>query len=419
MPAIRPLTDTVPCGTTPPVSPGDAPAAQTGVLETRAAAPLRMRACVLREPGVAPAVVWVELAPPRAGEVLVRVAAAGVCHSDAHLADGQLGPGRWPMVLGHEGAGVVEAVGAGVEGLVPGDHVVFSMVASCGVCEACRSGRRTLCGPVGARSVAGRLADGTSRLTGADGATLQHGLTVACFAEYAVVAAAAAIPIPADVPLWQAALLGCGVVTAFGAVAHAARVHVGERVAVIGCGGVGLQAVSAARLAGAATIIAVDRRPEKLEHALRRGATHAVDASAVDAAAAIVELTGGGVDHAFEVVGSPATIRTAWDALRPGGTAVVVGLAPAGVEVSLPAIEFLSEKSIMGSYYGSADPVQTLPGLIELVRSGRLELADMVSHLIELDGVPAALDRLRAGEGDRSVIVLDPELAGAEASPAP
>ncbi len=386
------------------------------VLSAPSATALEMRACVLREPGVTPSVERVLLEPPRAGEVLVRVAAAGVCHSDVHLVDGRLGTGRWPMVLGHEGAGVVEAVGDGVVGVSPGDHVVFCMVAPCGVCDACRSGRRTLCEPVGAQSVAGMLADGTSRLTAADGTGLQHALTVACFAEYAVVAAAGAIPIPDDVPLWQAALLGCGVVTGFGAVAHAAQVRIGERVAVVGCGGVGLQVIAAARLAGAATIIAVDRRPEKLEHALRRGATHAVDASAGDPAAAIAALTGGGVDHAFEVVGAAATIRTAWDAIRPGATAVVVGLAPSGIEVSLPAIEFLSEKSIIGSYYGSADPAQSFPGLIELVRSGRLELADMVSHLIDLDGIPEALERLRRGEGDRSVVIVDPGLAGAEAT---
>jgi S-(hydroxymethyl)glutathione dehydrogenase/alcohol dehydrogenase len=218
------------------------------------------------------------------------------------------------------------------------------------------------------------------------------------------------------VPLWQAALLGCGVITGFGAVTHAAGVRIGERVAVIGCGGVGLQVIAAARLAGAATIVAVDRRAEKLGHALRRGATHAVDASAEHAAAEVVALTGGGADHAFEVVGAAPTMRLAWDALRPGGTAVVVGLAPRGVEVSLPAIEFLSEKSIIGSYYGTGDPVQALPGLVELVRSGRLELADMVSHLIDLDGVAEAMDRLRRAEGDRSVIVIDPSLAGATAA---
>ncbi|MEO8967292.1 MAG: zinc-binding dehydrogenase [Solirubrobacteraceae bacterium] len=374
-----------------------------------------MRACVLREPGRPVSVEEVSLDAPKRGEVLVRVAAAGVCHSDLHLADGRLGDGRWPMVLGHEGAGVVEAIGKDVIGLAAGDHVVFCLVASCGVCHACRSGRRTLCEPAGARSVAGTLPDGSSRLRAADGGVLQHGLTVACFAEYAVVVAAGVIPIPDDIPLWQAALLGCGVVTGFGAVTHAARVRIGERVCVIGCGGVGLQVIAAARLAGAATIVAVDRRPDKLAHALRRGATHAVNAGETDTATEIREITGGGVEHAFEVVGAAATIRTAWDSLRPGGTAVVVGVAPGGVEVSLPAIEFLSEKSIRGSYYGSSDPAETFPGLIDLVRSGRLELADMVSHLIDLKDVPAAFDRLRRGEGDRSVVILDEELAGAQA----
>ena len=377
---------------------------------------LQMRASVLREPGRPPAVETVWLDPPGPGEVRVRVAAAGVCHSDVHLADGLLGDGRWPMVLGHEGAGVVEAVGDGVAGVQAGDHVVFCLVASCGVCEACRSGHRTLCAPAGAASVAGNLPTGTRRLRAGDGTALQHGLTIACFAEHAVVSAASVIPIPRDVALWQAALLGCGVITGFGAVNHAARVRIGERVAVIGCGGVGLQVIAAARVAGAATIVAVDRRAEKLEHALRRGATHAVDASGGDAAAEVIALTGGGADHAFEVVGAAATIRLAWDALRPGGTAVVVGLAPRGVEVALPAIEFLSEKSMLGSYYGTGDPVAALPGLVDLIRSGRLELADVVSHLIELDGVAEAMDRLRRGEGDRSVIVIDPSLAGVTAT---
>src|SRR5579875_643354 len=241
------------------------------------ALPLTIRACVLREPGRL-AIETVSLAPPRAGEVRVRVAAAGVCHSDLHLVEGALGPGRWPLVPGHEGAGVVEAVGHGVTHVVPGDHVAFSLVAPCGACPACRAGRRTLCGPAGARGVAGTLADGTSRLTAQDGTPLQHGFTVACFAEHTVLDAAGAIPIPRDIPLWQAALLGCGVLTGFGAVTHAARVGIGERVCVVGCGGVGLQVIAAARLAGAGTIVAIDRRPEKLAAALARGATHAVDA---------------------------------------------------------------------------------------------------------------------------------------------
>jgi S-(hydroxymethyl)glutathione dehydrogenase/alcohol dehydrogenase len=372
----------------------------------------------LREPGHAVAVEDVWLEPPRRGEVLVRVAAAGVCHSDVHLADGALGENRWPMVLGHEGAGVIDAVGEGVTELAVGDHVAFCFVPSCGACGSCRAGRRTLCEPAGANGVAGMLLDGSSRLRArSDGAPLQHGLMVACFAELAVVPAAGAIPIPVDLPLWQAALLGCGVVTGVGAVTNVAGIRVGERVSVIGCGGVGLQVIAAARLAGASVIVAVDRRPEKLSHALRRGATHTVDASRVaDPAAEIRSLTSGGVDYAFEVVGAAATIRMAWDALTPGGTAVVVGLAPAGVEVSLPAIEFLSEKTITGSYYGSGDVAAAFPGLIELVRTGRLSLGDVVSDLITLDEVEDAFGRLRRGEGDRSVVILDSELAGRSAA---
>jgi S-(hydroxymethyl)glutathione dehydrogenase/alcohol dehydrogenase len=386
---------------------------QTSLAEpsTEAFASIEIRACVLREPGRPVSIERVRLDPPRRGEVLVRMAAAGVCHSDVHLADGRLGDGRWPMVLGHEGAGVVEAIGEDVVGLAPGDHVVLCLVPACGVCGPCRAGRRTLCEPVGSSSVAGTLLDGSSRLHGFDGEVLQHGLTVACFAEYAVVAASGAIPIPREIPLWQAALLGCGVVTGFGAVTHAARMRIGQRVCVIGCGGVGLQVIAAARLGGAATIVAVDRGTEKLERARRRGATHVIDASTGDAAAQVRAVTGGGVDLAFEVVGAAATIRAAWDALRPGGSAIVVGLAPAGVEVALPAIEFLSEKSIIGSYYGSSDPAETIPGLVDLVCAGRLELADVVSHTTDLDGIAAAFERLRSGQGGRTVVVLDPALA--------
>ncbi|HVC84684.1 MAG TPA: Zn-dependent alcohol dehydrogenase [Solirubrobacteraceae bacterium] len=377
-----------------------------------------MRAVVLREPGLPVRVETVLLEPPRRGEVLVRVAAAGVCHSDVHLADGSLGRGRWPMVLGHEGAGVVTAIGADVTGLAPGDHVAFCFVPACGACRACRSGRRNLCEPAGAAALAGTLMDGSSRLRSPDGSIIQHGLMVACFAEHAVVPMAGAVVIPQEVPLWQAALLGCGVVTGIGAVTNAAHVGIGESVCVIGCGGVGLQVIAGARLAGAATIVAVDRDTGKLELARHRGATDVVDATAVDVTSEVRARTGGGVDHAFEVVGASATIRQAWEVLRPGGTAIVVGLAPRGVEVSIPAIDFLSEKTIRGSYYGSADVHEFLPGLVTLLMAGRLDLADVVSDLIELDGIQEAMDRLRRGEGARSVAIVDAELAGASAGTA-
>lgn len=373
---------------------------------------MRVRAVVLYEPGQPVEIAEVELDPPNAGEVLVRVAAAGVCHSDVRLADGELGPGRWPMVLGHEGAGIVEAVGAGVTHVAPGDPVAFCIVPSCRECVECRAGRFTLCVPAGENGLRGLLMDGTSRLSLPDGTKLQHGLLTACFAERTVVAAAGAVPLPEGIPLWQAALLGCGVVTAFGAVRNVARVEPGESVAVIGCGGVGLQVVSAARLAGAEPLIAVDRDPTKLELALERGATHAVEASSATAAARVHRLSSGGVQHAFEVVGSPETIRLAWEVLRPAGTAVVVGLAPRGVDASLPAIEFLSDKGIRGSYYGSGDALNDLPGLAELVVSGELDLAMVVTHVDALDGAERALGRLRRGEGARTVLVVDPVLAG-------
>jgi Zn-dependent alcohol dehydrogenase len=370
-----------------------------------------MNAVVLREPGRPVEVESVLLEPPRSGEVLVRVVAAGVCHSDVRLADGALGGDRWPMVLGHEGAGVVESVGADVAGIAPGDHVAFCFVPSCGACEPCRAGRRTLCEPAGKNGFRGMLMDGTSRLRGAGGEILQHGLMVACFAEHAVLPAGGVVPLPHSLPLWQAALLGCGVVTGIGAVVRAG-VQIGSSACVIGCGGVGLQVIAGARLAGARTVVAVDRDEGKLAHARRRGATHAVSATAGDVVEAVREATGGGVDYAFEVVGIPETIRQAWDVLRPGGTATIVGLAPRGVEVSLPAIDFLSEKTITGSYYGSRDVRTALTELAAMVVDGRLEIGDVVSDLIPLEGVEAALGRLRRGEGARSVVVVDDALAG-------
>lgn len=370
-----------------------------------------MRAVVLRAPRRPVGVETVLLDPPGAGEVLVRVAAAGVCHSDVHLADGLLGEGRCPLVLGHEGAGVVEAVGDGVAGVRPGDHVVFSIVPSCGVCTQCRSGRPTLCEPASRNIVAGTLMDGSSRLRTPDGTMLQHGFMVACFAEYAVVASGGAVRVPASIPLWQAALLGCGVITGIGAVGHAG-VGAGDNVCVIGCGGVGLQVIAGARMAGAARIVAIDRDTEKLERALARGATDAINAADGDPIDALLALTGGGVDRAFEVVGDPTTIRQAWDALAPGGKAVVVGVAPRGALVSLPAGDFLDQKTITGSYYGSGDVAAAVAAASELAIQGRLALEEVVSHVIELDQVESALERLRRGEGARSVVVVDDGLAG-------
>jgi S-(hydroxymethyl)glutathione dehydrogenase/alcohol dehydrogenase len=297
--------------------------------------------------------------------------------------------------------------------VVPGDHVAFCFVPACRTCSYCLAGKPNLCTVVAEHGARGMLMDGTSRLRLLDGTTVQHGLRTACFAERTVVAAGGAVPIPHELPLWQAALLGCGVVTGMGAVRNVAHVQASDSVVVIGCGGVGLQVIAAAALAGAQPLVAVDRVPEKLDIARAQGATHAVDASAEEPLDAILRLTDGGADFVFEVIGRPETIRLAWDAIRPGGTAVVVGLVPEGVEASLPAIEFLSDKSIRGTFYGSGDPAAELPELAQLALGGQLDLANVVTHLDGLDGVEAALDRLRRGEGARTVLVIDAELAGA------
>jgi Zn-dependent alcohol dehydrogenase len=376
---------------------------------------VRIRAAVLHAPGSPLEVRELELDPPGPGELLVRVAAAGVCHSDVHVADGHLGEGRAPIVLGHEGAGVVEAIGAGVTHVRAGEPVAFCFVPACGSCAACAAGRRNLCETAAAAGWAGTLLDGTMRLRLPDGTPVQHFNCVSCFAERCVVPAGAAVPISPELPLWQASLLGCGVVTAVGAVRNAARVAAGETVCVIGCGGVGLQLVTAARQAGAARVIAVERDAAKRELALARGATHAIAADA--AAQAVLELAKGGVDHAFEAVGSPATMRLAWDVLRPGATATVVGIAPAGVELALPALELLSEKGIRGSYYGSGDPAALLASMAEETTAGRFPVADVVTHVCDLAGIEAAFGRLRRGEGARTVAVLDAGLAGADSLP--
>jgi S-(hydroxymethyl)glutathione dehydrogenase/alcohol dehydrogenase len=373
---------------------------------------MRIKAAVLHEPRRPLALEDVELAPPRDDEVLVQVVAAGVCHSDVRLADGELGEGRWPMVLGHEGAGVVEAVGASVTHVAPGDHVGFCIVPACRACDECRAGRFHLCIPAGENGPRGVLMDGTSRLSLPDGTPLQHGLMTACFAERAVVAAAGAVPLPPELPLWQASLLGCGVVTAFGAVRNTARVTAGESAVVVGCGGVGLQVIAALRLARAEPIVAVDLDTEKLRLASARGATHALEGGSATTAARVKRIAGRGADWAFEVVGRPDTMRLAWDCLRSGGTAVVVGLAPRGVDVSLPAIEFLSDKGIRGSYYGSGDAAADLPRLAELALDGELDLAGVVTSVEPLEAVNDALDRLRHGEGARTVLLVDSALAG-------
>jgi S-(hydroxymethyl)glutathione dehydrogenase/alcohol dehydrogenase len=370
---------------------------------------MRMQAAVLWEPGRPVEILDVELAPPQAGEVLVAIAACGVCHSDLHVVDGDL-PEPLPLVIGHEAAGVVTEVGPDVERVQPGDHVVLALVPSCGECESCRDGRPNFCEQGARMASTGTLADGTSRLS-LDGTDLRHFNAVSSFAEHAVVPESVAVPIRKDVPLDLAALIGCAVLTGWGGVTRTAGVEPGAGVAVIGCGGVGLSVIQAARIVGAGPIVAVDMRPDKLELAERLGATATVQARpTADTARRVRHATGGGADYAFEAIGREETIREAWDSVRPGGTAVVLGIPPKGTTVAIDAWGFINEKTLKGSFLGSASILKDVPRLIDLYSAGELLLEELVSDRIALADLPAAFDRLRAGEAVRQVVVFD--LAG-------
>jgi S-(hydroxymethyl)glutathione dehydrogenase/alcohol dehydrogenase len=348
----------------------------------------------------------VEAVGPGPGQVRIRVRASGVCHSDLSARNGGL-PQPMPAILGHEAAGDVAAVGDGVTGLAVGDRVIASWLPPCGSCPSCLRGQPYLCMThVIAAYVEPRFLVGGTPAYGLAGC--------GAFAEEMVVPQEGAVKIAPDVPYELAALVGCGVVTGVGAVINTARVEPGATVAVIGCGGVGLQAIAGARLAGAARVVAIDRDPGKLERALRLGATDMVlSGDGRDPLERVRELCGdGGADHAIEVVGRPDTIRQAFDMIRPGGTAVVVGIAPKGVEVALPALDFVSDKTIAGCFYGSGNPAAEMPELIGMLMDGRLDVAGVVSDFTDLDGIEAAFERLRRGQGARTVVVLDEDAAG-------
>jgi S-(hydroxymethyl)glutathione dehydrogenase / alcohol dehydrogenase len=335
----------------------------------------------------------------------VQIAACGLCASDLHVVDGEL-PEPLPLVLGHEASGIVVGTGPGVERVQEGDHVVLVLAPSCGRCNACRRGQPNFCERGGQNAAEGTLFDGTSRLS-LDGTRLNHFNSISSFADHAVVPESAAIPVRRDVSLQAAALVGCAVLTGYGAVIRTAGVEAGARVAVWGCGGIGLNIVQTARLAGASTIVAVDVSREKLDAAQRLGATHAVDARADDAVDAVRELTTGGPDYAFEAVGREESIRQAWDAAHAGGTVVVVGMMPVGSTLTIDPRWLIYEKTLKGCFLGSAHIPTDVPRIVDLHHDGGLALDRLVGRRIALDDLPDALDRLRAGEGLRQLVVFD------------
>jgi Zn-dependent alcohol dehydrogenase len=375
---------------------------------------VKVRSAVLREMGAERPyaesrpleIAELELDPPGAGELLVRVGAAGLCHSDLSVIDGSR-PRVMPMALGHEAAGEVVTTGEGVKAFAPGDHVVLAFVPACGDCEPCRAGRSALCEPGAAANAAGTLLGGERRLHEAGGAAVNHHLGVSAFSDHIVVSEKSAVKVDPELPFEIAALFGCAVLTGVGAAVHAARIEPGDRVAVFGLGGVGLSALLGAVLQGAATIVAVDVVPAKLDLARELGATDAVAAGA-DAVAAIRQITGGGADHAIETVGSAAVLADAYAATRRGGTTTTVGLPDPSQTLEIPAVSLVAEeRTLRGSYLGSSVPARDLPRFIDLYRQGHLDVEPLLSDRLALEEINEGFDRLASGAAVRQAVVFD------------
>jgi S-(hydroxymethyl)glutathione dehydrogenase/alcohol dehydrogenase len=364
---------------------------------------MHIRAAILWEQGQPLSVEPAELDAPGPDEVLVEVMAAGVCHSDLHPARGDW-PAKTPLVLGHEGAGIVREVGASVTSVRSGDHVVLCWAPACGVCPPCREGRAVLCDRVEKVTFRNKLPSGAARLH-ARQQDVAPFLGTACFSDLVVVADGGAIPVSRDLSFDALAMLGCAVLTGVGAVTNAAKVPQGSRVAVIGVGGVGLNVVQGAVISGCERIIAVDLRPAPLAIAQRFGATETVEASG-DVPAAVRSLTGGrGADFVFDTVGSPATLATALAATRKGGAVVLTGLSRVDSEGSIPMFPFvMQEKRLLGSVYGSGNPARDIPRLVSLYQEGRLKLNELVSRTYALGGINDALAALAASDGARGVV---------------
>lgn len=364
-----------------------------------------VRAAVLRAPGAGLVIEQVALAPPAQGEILVRIEAAGVCHSDYHYMTGDI-TCPLPAVLGHEGAGIVEAVGPGTSGKICiGDRVALMWRPRCGECIPCISGNPVMCNSGALQATTGGLLDGTTRLS-SDGEKIHHFLGVSCFAEKVVVSETSVVPVPEGVSAQIAAIAGCAVITGVGAVLNVINAAAGRSILILGAGGVGLSSVMGARLTGADPIIVVDIDPEKLELASRLGATHTIDASEGDVVEQVLAICAGGVSYAIEAIGRASTLQQSFDCLEPGGTTIAVGLGRVGETFTIPVNNLVQkQKRIVGCLYGSANPLTDLPRIFRLYLAGQLPLDDLIGTTFPLDGVNEAYDALAAGSVGRAIVV--------------
>jgi S-(hydroxymethyl)glutathione dehydrogenase/alcohol dehydrogenase len=361
-----------------------------------------MKAAVLHAPRTPMTIEDVAIEKPRRREVLVRTAAAGLCHSDLHFIEGAY-PTPMPVVLGHESAGVVEAVGEDVTYLKPGDHVIACLSVFCGHCEFCLSGHPSIC-----QTPEVKMPPGVAKRLTWQGKHLNQFLNLSSFAEQMLVHENALVKVRDDMPLDLACLIGCSVVTGYGAVVHTAKVEPGSSVAVFGAGGIGLATINAAQIAGAARIVAVDKDPFKLELAKKFGATDVIDASTADnVVKRITALSEGGVHHSFECIGLKATAEQSFSALRSGGTATLIGMIPVGTKIELHGPDFLRERRIQGCMMGSNRFRTDMPRLIEFYLQGRLHLQEMVSARIGLGEINEGFAALKSGGVARSVILFE------------
>ncbi len=351
-------------------------------------------------------IVEADLEDPGPGEVLVKVAAAGLCHSDLSVINDDR-PRRVPLALGHEAAGVVERLGPGVTGLAEGDHVVIVFVPSCGRCLPCAEGRPALCEPAAAAAAEGTLLSGARRIR-VDGEPVDHHIGVSAFSDRVVIDQGSTVKIAPEIPLDRAALLGCAVLTGMGAALEAGGLRAGQSCAIVGLGGVGLSGLLGALAAGGNPVIAVDLARDKRDFALGLGAHHAVDPAAEDALDQMRALTGGGVDVAVELAGSARALRFAYDSVKRGGIAVTAGLPHPDDELSIPATSLtVSEKTLRGSYVGSCVPKRDVPRFAGLMQAGALPIERLMTHRLQLEDINLGFERLAAGSAIRQVVIFD------------